>query len=56
MFSSAKKLILCANNNSLTAGIWHGTKLQSYAVFNNIDQDYTAFSEYLAKQPDTNIY
>ncbi|OQW69851.1 MAG: hypothetical protein BVN34_02890 [Proteobacteria bacterium ST_bin12] len=56
MLSSAKKLILCANNSSLTAGIWHGTKLQSYAVFNNIDQDYTAFSEYLAKQPDTNIY
>ncbi len=56
MLSSAKKLILCANNSSLTAGIWYGTKLQSYAVFNNIDQDYTAFSEYLAKQPDTNIY
>ncbi|MES2501349.1 MAG: hypothetical protein V4545_01995 [Pseudomonadota bacterium] len=56
MLSSAKKLILCANNNSLTAGIWYGTKLQSFAVFNNIDQDYTAFSEYLAKQPDTNIY
>lgn len=56
MLSSAKKLILCANNHSLTAGIWHGTKLQSYAVFNNIDQDYTAFSQYLAKQPDTNIY
>ena len=56
MLSSAKKLILCANNSSLTAGIWHGNKLQTYAVFNNIDQDYTTFSEYLAKQPDTNIY
>lgn len=56
MLSSAKKLILCANNNSLTAGIWHGAKLQSYAVFNNVDQDYTAFSEYLSKQPDINIY
>ena len=56
MLSSAKKLILCANNHSLTAGIWHGTKLQSYAVFNNIDQDYTAFSQYLTKQPNTNIY
>ena len=56
MFNSAKKLILCANNTSLTAGIWHGNKLQSFEVFNNIDQDYTAFSEYLAKQPDTNIY
>ncbi|CAN4265317.1 hypothetical protein MCEMSEM29_00116 [Methylophilaceae bacterium] len=56
MLTSAKKLILCANSNSLTAGIWHGNKLQSYAVFNNIDQDYSAFSEYIAKQPDTNIY
>lgn len=56
MLNSAKKLILCANNRSLTAGVWHGTKLQSYAVFNNIDQDYTAFSEYLAQQPNTNIY
>ncbi|WP_020167059.1 MULTISPECIES: hypothetical protein [Methylotenera] len=56
MLNSAKKLILCANNHSLTAGVWHGTKLQNYAVFNNIDHDYTAFSEYLAQQPNTNIY
>ncbi len=56
MLSSAKKLILCANNNSLTAGIWHGNRLQNYAVFHNIDQDYTVFSEYLNQQSDTNIY
>lgn len=56
MLNSAKKLILCANNHSLTAGIWHGTKLQNYAVFNNHDQDYTAFSEYLTQQPNINIY
>jgi len=56
MLNSAKKLILCANNNSLTAGLWHGTKLQNYAVFSNRDQDYTAFSEYLVQQPNTNIY
>ena len=56
MLNSAKKLILCANNNSLTAGLWHGTKLQNYAVFSNRDQDYTAFSEYLTQQPNTNIY
>lgn len=56
MLNTAKKLILCANNNSLTAGIWHGSKLQNYAVFNNVDQDYTAFSEYLAQQQNTNIY
>jgi hypothetical protein len=56
MFENSKKLILCATNNSLTAGLWHGTKLQSYAEFTNRDQDYTAFSEYLAQQGDTNIY
>ncbi len=56
MFENSKKLILCATNNSLTAGLWHGTKLQSYAEFSNRDQDYTAFSEYLAQQGDTNIY
>ena len=56
MLNSAKKLILCANNNSLTAGIWHGTKLQSHTVFNNADQDYTAFGEYLAQHVNTKVY
>ena len=56
MLTNPKKLILCANNNSLTAGIWYGTKLQSYQVFSNADQDYTAFSEYLAQQPNINVY
>jgi uncharacterized membrane protein len=56
MLSNSKKLILCATNKSLTAGLWHGTKLQTYAVFSNTDEDYTAFSEYLAQQGDTNIY
>ncbi|MES2636382.1 MAG: hypothetical protein V4605_03585 [Pseudomonadota bacterium] len=56
MLNTAKKLILCANNKSLTAGIWHSTKLQSYAVFNNVDDDYTAFSEYLAQQSNIDIY
>lgn len=56
MLNTAKKLILCANNHSLIAGVWHGAKLQSYAVFSNIDQDYTAFSEYLAQQLNINIY
>jgi hypothetical protein len=56
MLSNPKKLILCATNKSLTAGLWYGTKLQTYAVFSNTDEDYTAFSEYLAQQGDTNIY
>jgi hypothetical protein len=56
MLSNPKKLILCATNKSLTAGLWYGAKLQSYAVFSNTDDDYTAFSEYLAQYGDTNIY
>jgi hypothetical protein len=56
MFANAKKIILCANNTSLTAGLWYGTKLQTYAVFKNNDDDYTAFSEYLSQHTDTNVY
>ena len=56
MFENSKKLILCATNNSLTAGLWHGTKLQAHAVYSNTDADYTAFSQYLSQQGDTNIY
>ncbi len=56
MFENSKKLILCATNTSLTAGLWHGTKLQTYATFTNTDDDYTAFSDYLAQLGDTNIY
>ena len=56
MFSNPKKLILCATNQSLTAGLWYGTKLQSYAVFNNSDTDYSAFDEFLAQHSGTNIY
>jgi len=56
MLENSKKLILCVTNNSLTAGLWQGTKLQTYAVFNNTDQNYTAFSEYLAQHGNTNIY
>ena len=56
MLSNRKKLILCATNTSLTAGLWYGTKLQSYTVFSNSDADYSAFSEYLAQHIGTNIY
>ena len=56
MFSNPKKLILCATNHSLTAGLWYGTKLQSYAVFNNSDADYSAFGEFLAQHRGINIY
>ena len=56
MFTNPKKLILCATNHSLTAGLWHGTKLQSYAVFSSSDADYTAFGDFLAQHSGTNIY
>lgn len=56
MLSNPKKLILCATSNSLTAGLWYGTKLQTYASFSNADKDYTAFSEYLAQHNDANVY
>ena len=56
MFNNPKKLILCATNTSLTAGFWHGTKLQTYAVFNNTTEDHTRFSQYLAQYIDINVY
>ena len=56
MFNKAQKLILCVTNTSLTAGLWQGTKLQSYQIFKNNDQGHTAFSEYLAQHSQHNIY
>ncbi len=56
MFANSQKIILCVTNQSLTAGIWHGTKLQSYRVFKNQDDDHTAFSQYMARHEGTNVY
>jgi hypothetical protein len=56
MFENTKKLICCATNQGLIAGLWHGTKLQTYAVFNNVDEDHTAFSQFLSQYVDVNIY
>lgn len=56
MLSNPKKLILCVTNTSLTAGLWQGNILQSYAVFSNSDADYTAFGAFLAQHSGTNIY
>lgn len=56
MLTNSQKLILCVTNSSLTAGLWHGTKLQSYRVFQNQDEDHTAFSRYLAQHDNINIY
>ena len=56
MFTSAKKLILCVSNTRLTVGIWRGSKLLSFTVFIQAEQDYSAFSEYLAQNPNTPVY
>ena len=56
MFTNNLKMILCASSTSLTAGIWHGNKLQSTQEFRNDEQGLTDFSAYLQKNTDTNIY
>lgn len=56
MLTSKQKLILCVTNQSLTAGLWHGAKLQSFKVFKNLDEEYTAFSQYLSLHHDTDTY
>ena len=56
MFANNYKLILCASNTSLTAGVWHGNKLQSTQLFQNDEQGRNEFSEYLQQNNDTNIY
>ncbi|MFW5431175.1 MAG: hypothetical protein ACKE5M_06620 [Methylophilaceae bacterium] len=56
MFANTPKIILCVTNQSLTAGLWYGTKLQSYKVFNNQDDGHTAFSQYMAEHEDINVY
>jgi hypothetical protein len=56
MFGNTHKIILCVTNQTLTAGLWHGIKLQSYKVYQNHDEDHTAFSQYLAGYPDVDVY
>jgi hypothetical protein len=56
MLGNNQKIILCMTNQSLTAGIWHGAKLQSYQVFENYDEDHTAFSLYLSKHQNIDVY
>ncbi len=56
MFGNSKKIILCVTNQSLMAGLWHGNKLQAYQVFKNQDEDHTAFSLYLSKHQDIDVY
>jgi len=56
MIKHNHKIILCVTNQSLTAGLWHGTKLQSYKVFNNQDDDHTVFGQFMAKHEGIDVY
>ncbi|HQN65111.1 MAG TPA: hypothetical protein PLR90_04690 [Methylophilus sp.] len=56
MLTSKHKIVLCATNTSLTVGVWQGSKLQQHVVFQNTDQDHTAFSQYLSQHPDVDLY
>jgi hypothetical protein len=56
MLSDPKKLVLCASNSNLIAGLWMGAKLQSYTVFSNDDEGYTKFAQYLSNHTQTNTY
>ncbi len=56
MLASKQKIILCATNTSLTAGVWQGGKLQSHVAFQNNDQNHTAFSQYLGQYPNVDVY
>ena len=56
MLTNTKKLILCANNNRLTAGVWRGNQLISFIVFSDAEQDHEVFSEYLAQNLNTPVY
>jgi hypothetical protein len=53
MFS---KLIFCATNNKLTAGLWQLGKLQSHQVFMNDEQGLVDFSVYLQNNSNIKIY
>ncbi len=56
MLTSKQKIILCATNSSLIAGLWQGGRLQNHVVFQNTDQDHTAFSQYLSQYSKVDIY
>jgi len=45
------KLILCASNQRLTAGVWFGTRLHYYETFANTEAGYQAFDAFIKKIP-----
>lgn len=50
------KIILCATNSKLTAGIWRLGKLQSYQLFQNDAQGLEDFGAFLRKNSNIKIY
>jgi hypothetical protein len=50
------KLILCATNQKLTAGIWRWGKLRAYQVFENDDIGQRDFRLFLQEHANTTIY
>ncbi|HEY8119653.1 MAG TPA: hypothetical protein VIE91_10480 [Methylophilaceae bacterium] len=50
------KIVLCASNNSLTAGLWRAGRLQSYQIFLNDEQGWEDFKRFLQKNINTTIY
>lgn len=50
------KLILCASNHHLTAGVWFGTRLQHYETFANSEAGYQAFDAFIKHNPNMNAY
>lgn len=50
------KIVLCATDNKLTAGIWRFGKLQSYQVFQDDELGHEDFTRFLQRNSNTTIY
>lgn len=50
------KLILCASNQRLIAGVWFGTKLHHYEIFENNEDGYDAFDAFIKINNHLNAY
>ncbi|MDX1916176.1 MAG: hypothetical protein SFU55_11380 [Methylophilus sp.] len=50
------KLILCASNHRLIAGVWYGTRLHFYETFENNDEGYDAFDLFIKENNNLNVY
>lgn len=50
------KLILCASNQRLVAGVWFGSKLHHYETFENDEDGYDAFDAFIKINNHLNVY